>query len=126
MKFAIKGTEYNPRKLTVQDIRTLQENYVEHLMEDAAKFAAKLAGTEKREFLLDSWKGIPTGDDLSEGTSRWLQSVSGVITVLNLTCDKEVQITDLNDVEEYLPIVDYVFGRVGGKGESQIPLTPVK
>lgn len=110
MKHIFNDTEYTVKKLTVKEITT---DVVEHVRKKALKdiqdVAQMLVGEEKRKYLIEERKSLPTETEVLENLDKWLGSIDGVRYILEKACTPQFDL-DITKVEEIEPILNYALG----------------
>lgn len=87
---------------------------------EAKEVANLLEGNDKKEFLIDVWKNLPTGTELTELATDLIGSADGVYDVLYLASkdlndmgDGEGDIRDslgFSDLQELTPVINWIIG----------------
>jgi len=90
-------------------------------IKEAKEMASVLDSQERNTFLIEAWKNLPTGSELTEMCSDTMTSVDGVVDLLYLASkdhndiNKEAisHLIDLNDLDQLAPIVTWITGVSG-------------
>jgi len=126
METSIGELKLKIRQLSIKEIfGHFEQKIKSKRIIDAQEMASIMDADTKKDFLIDVWKNLPSGSDLTEMVSDTMASVEGVYDILYLASkdygsDIEAikDSIDFNNLQELTPIINWIAGTGNGVEEK--------
>ena len=116
----IKDVTLKVRQLKIKEIFGYFEQQIRNKkIEEAQIIADMMRPEERKDFLLDVWKSLPSGSELTSKVTDVVASVDGVCDLLYLASkdfvddaniEKIRSLVDFENIDELVPIINWVAG----------------
>ncbi len=121
-EFEIDGYKFKADQLTVFELYSkAQDEYKKFRLKDTLIIAEHLVGREKIDFLKETLKEMPTGEELAMQLQEFIESSDGVIMLLKLVISKnnpELTDNEINKIispstiDAFTPIYNYALSGI--------------
>jgi len=121
VKLTIGDETLEVRQLQIRELWGYFESKIkEKKLKEAQEMASLMEGDEKKQFLIEVWKNLPSGQDLSDSVSNEIASSDGFFDIIYLASkdfNNTITIEELKtmcigfkDLDDLAPLVTWILG----------------
>jgi len=129
----VNGLTFKVRRLKIKEIFSyFQAKICANMLQEAKAFSNILEGEDKRLFLIDAWKNLPTGTELTNKTADHISSIDGIVDILYLA-SKDYNETDVGSIKDVIdieslelvsPIINWITGMANPEATTKQTKSP--
>jgi len=120
----LEGTTLKVRQLKIKEMfGYFEEKLRNKKLKEANEIAASLSGDDKTNFLLNVWKNLPTGQQLTDLIVETMCSMDGVSDIIYLACKEYHPEKSMDEIKnlvsvENLPQLTAVVKWINGQSDE--------